>query len=217
MKSPISKGARAPNSRCEPLPDRIGRGDLPTDTFALARALLGMLLFRRLDGALILSGRIVETEAYGTNDPASHAFRGPTRRNASMFLNHAHAYVYLIYGTSYCLNISSEAAGVGAAVLVRAVEPLRGAERMRGLRGRAALRDDDLARGPGNVCRAFGIDATLDGLDLEVDDRLWLADGGVRPAIGESVRIGLTKAAALPHRFYARGSRALSGPRSLSP
>jgi DNA-3-methyladenine glycosylase len=176
-----------------------------------------MLLLRRLDDDAILCGRIVETEAYGIGDPASHAYRGPTRRNASMFLAHAHVYVYRIYGTSWCMNVSTEGAGVGAAVLLRAAEPLAGAARMRALRGRDGLRDDELARGPGNLCRAFGVDASLDGLDLDRDDRLWLADDGTRPAIGESVRIGLTKAATLPHRLYARGSRALSGPRSLSP
>ena len=183
----------------------------------MARQLLGTILFRRLDDGELLAGRIVETEGYGLNDPSSHAFRGPTRRNASMYLAHAHAYVYLIYGTAYCLNISTEEAGIGAAVLVRAVEPLCGLERMRALRGRAGLRDDDLARGPGNLTRAFEIGATLNSLDLDVDERLWLVDDGRRPPFAESARIGLTKAATLPHRFYVRGSRALSGPRSLSP
>ncbi len=79
------------------------------------------------------------------------------------------------------------------------------------------LRDDELARGPGNLCRAFGIGPALDGLDLDADDRVVLGDDGVAPAIGTSVRIGITKAAERPHRFYARGSRAVSGRRSLSP
>jgi DNA-3-methyladenine glycosylase len=178
---------------------------------------VGTLLVRRLDDGELLVGRIVETEAYGLVDPASHAYRGPTRRNASMFLAHAHAYVYLIYGTSYCLNVATEAAGVGAAVLIRAAEPIAGHERMRSLRGRPALRDAELARGPGNLCRAFAIGPALDGLDFDRDERLWLADGGPAPETGVSVRIGLTKAVALEHRWYARGSRAVSGPRSLSP
>jgi DNA-3-methyladenine glycosylase len=90
---------------------------------------------------------------------------------------------------------------------------------MRRLRGRAGIADADLARGPGNLCRAFAIDTGLDGLDLDLDldPRLWLADDGSRPAVGTSVRIGITRAADVPHRYYARGSRAVSGRRSLSP
>lgn len=171
---------------------------------------------RRLDGATLI-GRIVETEAYEADDPASHSFRGPTKRNRSMFAPHAHAYVYRIYGRSYCLNVSAEAEGVGAAVLVRAAEPLAGLERMRALRGRVELRDAELARGPGNLCRAFGIGPECDGLDLDLDPALALCDDGARPTIGMSRRIGLTKAVEREWRFYARGSRAVSGPRSLSP
>lgn len=184
---------------------------------ALARFLIGKLLVRRLDDGTVLCGRIVETEAYGIDDPASHAYRGETKRNRAMFEPHAHLYVYFIYGTSYCVNVSTEARGIGAAVLIRAVEPVGGLDRLRVHRGRAGLRDDELARGPGNVCRAFGIGPALDGLDLDADDRVTLGDDGVTPAIGTSVRIGITKAAERPHRFYARGSRAVSGRRSLSP
>jgi DNA-3-methyladenine glycosylase len=182
----------------------------------LARALIGKLLLRRLDGETLI-GRIVETEAYVVGDPASHAYRGPTARNRSMFARHAHAYVYQIYGTSFCLNVSSEAAGVGAAALIRALEPVAGEETMRALRGRADLRTFELARGPGNVCRALGIGRELDGIDLDVDDRLALADDGTAVDVGMSVRIGLTRAAERELRFYARGSRAVSGPRALSP
>ncbi len=217
MKSPISKPGPAPSSPSAPPPERLRRAVLPRDTQALARALIGKLLLRRLDDGSVLCGRIVETEAYGRDDPASHAYRGPTRRNASMFLRHAHAYVYLIYGISSCLNVSAEDAGIGAAVLVRALEPLAGLDAMRRLRGRAGIADADLARGPGNLCRAFAIDTGLDGLDLDLDPRLWLADDGSRPAVGTSVRIGITRAADVPHRYYARGSRAVSGRRSLSP
>ncbi len=217
MKSPTSKGAPAPNSSFVPPHKRLRRADLPPGTIDLAQFLIGKLLLHRLaDGALI-AGRIVETEAYGTNDPASHAYRGLTKRNRAMFGAHAIAYVYLIYGTSYCLNISTEAPGVGAAVLIRAAEPLAGLDRMRALRGRPELRDDELARGPGNLCRAFGIGPELDGWDLDEGDRLTLGDDGAAPEIGTSVRIGLTKAADWEHRYYARGSRAVSGRRSLSP
>lgn len=172
---------------------------------------------RRLDDGTILAGRIVETEAYLNDDPASHAFRGETKRNGAMFKAHAHVYVYLIYGTSYCLNFSSEARGVGGGVLIRAVEPLRGLDRLRAHRGRDGLRDDELARGPGNVCRAFAIGPAFDGRDLDTGRGLYVADDGARPEVGTSVRIGLTQGTERPHRFYARGNRAVSGRRSLSP
>jgi DNA-3-methyladenine glycosylase len=217
VKSPISKAAPAPSSSSAPPHKPLHRSSLPAGTLDLARFLIGKLLLRPIAGGEVLAGRIVETEAYGVGDPASHAYRGPTKRNRAMFEAHAHVYVYLIYGTSYCLNISTEGAGIGAAVLIRAAEPLTGIERMRANRGRPGLRDDELARGPGNLCRAFEIGPAFDGLDLDADPRLVLGDDGVRPALGTTVRIGLTKAAEWEHRFYARGSRAVSGLRSLSP
>ncbi len=219
MRSPTSRLALAPSSSSAPRRSRrrrLRRVDLPVDTVELARFLIGKLLVRRLvDETLV--GRIVETEAYVVDDPASHAYRGMTARNRSMFARHAHAYVYRIYGTSWCLNVSSEAAGIGAAALIRAVEPLAGAETMRRHRGRGGLRDHELARGPGNLCRAFAIGPELDGIDLDVDPRLALADDGATPEVGRSVRIGLTRAAERELRFYARGSRAVSGRRALSP
>jgi DNA-3-methyladenine glycosylase len=217
VKSPISKDVPGLSSSCVPPHRRLHRAGLPSGTLDLARFLIGKLLIRPVAGGEVLAGRIVETEAYGIDDPASHAYRGPTKRNRAMFGQHAHVYVYLIYGTSYCLNVSTEAPGVGAAVLIRAAEPLCGIDRMRAQRGRPGLRDDELARGPGNLCRAFGIGPAFDGLDLDVDDRLSLGDDGAAPAVGTSVRIGLTKAAEREHRYYARGSRAVSGRRSLSP
>jgi DNA-3-methyladenine glycosylase len=217
VKSPISKGAPAPNSSFAPPHRRLRRSDLPAGTLDLARFLIGKVLVHRSGDDDAAVGRIVETEAYGPGDPASHAFRGLTKRTRAMFEQHAHVYVYLIYGTSYCLNISTEARGTGAAVLIRAAEPLAGLARMRERRGRPGLRDDELARGPGNLCRAFGIGPALDGTDLDTDERLMLADDGTSADVGTSVRIGLTRAVEWEHRFYARGSRAVSGRRSLSP
>jgi DNA-3-methyladenine glycosylase len=182
----------------------------------LAGALIGKLLVRVRSGT-ILAGRIVETEAYTPDDAASHAYRGPTPRNLAMFGPPLHAYVYFIYGANWCLNVTSEADGVGAAVLLRACEPLAGAEVMRALRARPELRDRDLARGPGNLCRAFGIGPQFDGADLAADDALWLADDGCLPPIGTSPRIGLSKAVHMPWRFYLRGNVCVSGPRALSP
>ena len=114
---------------------RLKRAELPADTTALARLLIGRLLVRELDGERLV-GRIVETEAYLVGDAASHAFRGKTARNGAMFLERGHAYVYFIYGVSFMLNVSAEAEHVGAGVLFRAIEPVEGIERMRALRGR---------------------------------------------------------------------------------
>jgi DNA-3-methyladenine glycosylase len=182
----------------------------------MARALIGKLLVRVVDGERLVA-RIVETEAYHGEDPASHAYRGETRRNRAMFRPHLHAYVYFIYGANWCLNVSSEEEGIGAAVLIRAAEPLEGAEAMRARRGRPELRERELARGPGNLCRALGIGPALDGADLEDDPTLWLADDGTVLPVGVSARIGLTKAAERELRFYARGNPSVSGPRALSP
>lgn len=225
MRPPTSRAGRGPSSSsAAPLERalaafgarRLGRSDLPVDTVALARFLIGKLLIRRLDGETLV-GRIVETEAYVVDDPASHAYRGPTPRNRSMFARHAHAYVYRIYGTSFCLNVSSEAEGIGAAALIRALEPVAGIASMRARRGRTALPTFELARGPGNLTRALGIGPELDGLDLDADGPLGLADDGMPVEVGVSTRIGLTRAAERELRFYARGSRAVSGPRALSP
>jgi DNA-3-methyladenine glycosylase len=171
---------------------------------------------RRLAGETLV-GRIVETEAYFPDDPASHAFGGKTRRNRAMFGPPLHAYVYFIYGASWCLNITSEGEGTGAAALLRACEPVSGLATMRSLRGRPGLSDRDLARGPGNLCRAFAVGPDFDGADLSADPALWLADDGVALPVGVSTRIGISKAAAEPLRFYARGNQSVSGPRALSP
>jgi DNA-3-methyladenine glycosylase len=103
----------------------LARSELPIDTASLARYLIGKVLLRELHEG-IASGRIVETEAYVVSDAAGHAYRGMTQRNRSLFLEHGHAYVYLAYGSSYMLNVSSEMPGIGAGVLIRALEPLEG-------------------------------------------------------------------------------------------
>lgn len=196
---------------------RLTRAHVPIDTEELARYLIGTVVVRRFDDGGVIAARIVETEAYTPGDPASHAFRGRTERNRTMFGPHLHAYVYFIYGSAYCLNVSSEDPGVGAAVLVRALEPLCGTALVRARRG-PGVADRDLLRGPGRICLALDIDRRLDGADLETDSRLWLADdGSAKPPAGVSARIGLTRAADARLRFYALGSRFLSGRRALSP
>jgi DNA-3-methyladenine glycosylase len=195
---------------------RLRRGELPLDTRELARFLLGKCVVRRR-GARTLVGRIVETEAYPPGDPAGHAFRGETERNASLFLERGHAYVYFAYGSCFCFNVSSETPGVGAGVLVRALEPLAGLASMQELRP-TARRPIDLTRGPGRLAAALDVDRRLDGVDLCAGGPLWLADAARPPAaVGASVRIGITRAADAVLRFYERGNPHVSGPRSLRP
>src|SRR4051812_6983695 len=193
---------------------RLTRAELPEETVALARFLIGKAVVRALPEGL-LAGRIVETEFYIQGDAACHAFNGMTPRNRSLFLQHGHAYVYLAYGTSWMLNVSSEAEGTGSGVLIRALEPMAGNAFMALRRGTEKPRD--LLRGPGRVAQALGIDRALDGLDLMRDKRLWLGvEESTSPAkIGVSTRIGLTKDAHRPLRFFLKGSRYVSGPMAL--
>jgi DNA-3-methyladenine glycosylase len=192
---------------------RLDRDALPSDTIALARFLIGKTLVHEV-GEARLGGRIVETEAYLTGDAASHAFRGETRRNRSMFLERGHAYVYIAYGCWPVLNVTSEAAGIGTAVLVRALEPLQGIEQMQ--LGRKPARLVDLTRGPGRLAAAMRITMAHDGVDLCGTGALWLGTPVREPdAIGISTRIGISKDADRPLRFFERGSRYVSGPRHL--
>jgi len=197
-----------------PSPTLLERAALPVETVTLARFLLGKIVVRALPGGPV-SGRIVETEAYLVGDAASHAYRGLTPRNRSMFLERGHAYVYLAYGTSFMLNVGSQTPGVGEAVLIRALEPLAGLDQMQRLRGTGILRD--LARGPGRLAQALAIDRALDGVDLCRPGPLWLGEDGFTPGeTGVSIRIGITKDADRPLRFYLRGNAFVSGTRALN-
>jgi DNA-3-methyladenine glycosylase len=188
----------------------------------LARRLIGAILVRDTSEGCV-SGRIVETEAYlAKGDASSHSFRGPTARNASMYLERGHAYVYMTYGLHFCLNVSSLAAGAGEAVLIRALEPLEGLPLMAARRGLApGAPPAVLTSGPARLTQALAVDRSLDGIDLCAGGPLRLARDRARrlsrDAIGVSVRIGISAAAGLPLRFYLRGSRFISGPRWLSP
>ena len=202
---------RPSSSRYTPL----ARARLPIDTAALARSLIGKIVVRNLPEGIV-SGRIVETEAYVIGDAAGHAYRGMTPRNRALFLERGHAYVYLAYGVSWMLNVSSEKPGIGAGVLIRALEPLEGIAIMQANRGTERLRD--LARGPGRLAQALRIDRRLDGIDLCRKGPLWIARGrSEHGAIGESMRIGITREAHRLLRFYLRGSPFVSGPGSLNP
>jgi DNA-3-methyladenine glycosylase len=192
----------------------LDRADLPVDTTHLARFLIGKLVVRVLAEG-VAGGRIVETEAYEIGDPAGHAYRGVTPRNRALFLERGHAYVYLAYGTSFMLNVSSETPGVGAGVLIRAIEPTFGIALMQ--RNRGTERLQDLARGPGRLCAALEIDRRLDGIDLCQPGPLWLGSDGRAPdEIGQGKRIGITRAADSLLRFYVRGNRFVSGTRALN-
>jgi DNA-3-methyladenine glycosylase len=195
-------------------PRVLDRAELPVDTAQLARFLIGKMLVRDLaDGEA--GGRIVETEAYGIGDPAGHAYRGITPRNRTLFLERGHAYVYLAYGSSFMLNVSSEASGVGAGVLIRAIEPTDGIRIMQRNRDTERLRD--LARGPGRLSAALEIDRRLDGIDLCRSGPLWLgSDGQASGEIGQSKRIGITRAADSLLRFYVRHNLFVSGPQAFN-
>ncbi len=162
-----------------------------------------------------MTGRIVETEAYLPGDAACHAFRGMTPRNRTLFLQRGHAYVYISYGMHRMLNVSGGEAGIGTGVLIRAVEPLEGITLMQARRG--TDKPTDLARGPGKLAQALDITLGLDGTDLTEEGPLWLARFPLpAPEIGVSVRIGITKEADRPLRFFERGSRFVSGPGRLN-
>jgi DNA-3-methyladenine glycosylase len=193
-------------------PPPVDRLSLGLDTVSLARRLIGSILVRSHPIGL-MTARIVETEAYPPGDAASHAFRGRTPRCGAMFLEPGHAYVYVAYGTALMLNVSAEPAGTGAAVLIRAVEPLVGIEIMKQLRPTPNLYD--LTRGPGRLTQALGIDRSLDGVDLTETGPLWLAEAPGSIEIAASVRIGITKNTEPLWRFYLRGSRWVSGPLRL--
>jgi DNA-3-methyladenine glycosylase len=197
------------------LPSRhcLNRAELPLGTVELARYLIGKILVREHPDGLT-SGRIVETEAYPPGDAAGHAFRGPTPRNRTLFRERGYAYVYLAYGISFLCNVSSEEAGVGGGILLRALEPLEGIALMEGRRHTARL--TDLARGPGRLAAAMAIDRRCDGIDLCTRGELWLAEAsGPRRSIGRSIRIGISREVDAPLRFYERNSQFVSGPRRL--
>ena len=162
------------------------------------------------------AGRIVEVEAYGgESDPASHARPGRTNRNAVMYGAGGHAYIYFTYGMHFCMNVVAGPPGLARAVLIRALEPLAGLDRMRRRRGTADLLR--LARGPGCVGQALGLDRRFNGADL-TGPKLWIA-GGERPAnrfrVGRSPRIGIRRARDWRWRLYRAGDPFVSGPRRV--
>ncbi|MDI6719694.1 MAG: DNA-3-methyladenine glycosylase [Methanomicrobiales archaeon] len=184
------------------------------DTVGVAKQLLGCYLVH-LEGERTAIGRIVETEAYLEKDPAAHSYRGMTRRNSVMFGPVGHAYVYLIYGLHTCINAVSGREGAGEAVLIRALEPLEGVAWMQQRRGVEKI--PLLCNGPGKLTEALGISLACNGIPLyEGPIQIWGRDSlpihrmAEMPPIVQTTRIGITKAAERPLRFYLAGNRFVS-------
>jgi DNA-3-methyladenine glycosylase len=160
------------------------------------------------DAGLVRSGRIVEVEAYcGGEDPGSHAYRGETARNRTMFGPPGGLYVYFTYGIHWCGNVVCGETGVGVAVLLRALAPVAGIDAMWAARP-AARRDRDLCSGPAKLCQALGLDRAFDGADLVTGDRgVVVADDGTLPPTDpvQTTRIGLSAGAEHPWRWYVAG------------
>lgn len=190
-----------------------------TDVVQIARDLLGKLLVTKWNGVLT-SGRIVETEAYaGAMDRASHAYGGRrTNRNEIMYADGGMSYVYLCYGIHHLFNVVTHSKGIPHAVLIRALEPVKGVEEMLRRTGKGKL-DNTLTRGPGNVSKALGIDTSRTAISLR-GANLFLADDGFRYSselIIASPRIGVDYAgtdALLPYRFHIKGNGFVSGKKS---
>jgi DNA-3-methyladenine glycosylase len=193
-------------------PHKLPRSFYLRPTLAIARDLLGKFLFRQI-GSKFLVGRIVETEAYsGSMDPASHAYRGKTERNAVMFREGGHLYVYFTYGMHFCANVVTESEGKGCAVLIRAVEPLEGIDAMARARNLPAAEMRKLCSGPAKLCEAFGIGRKENGTDL-CGSTIWIAkpDGSEkRIRIARTRRIGISHAKDHLWRFTIADSPFLS-------
>lgn len=187
----------------------LGKEFYLQDTIKIAENLIGKILVRVIEDTVI-SGKIVETEAYlHENDFASHSAPGLTKRNAVMFETGGIIYVYKIYGIHHCVNVVTENHGIGAAVLIRAIEPLTGIEKMKEYRKTDKI--DNLCKGPGNVAKAYGFDLNTNGHSLLSEDLFICSDeNNTDFEIGISKRIGITKSAELPLRFYMKNSKFVS-------
>ena len=184
------------------------------DTVKVARSLIGTYL-ARATGKCELIGRIVETEAYRENDPASHSYRGKTRRNLPMFSAGGIAYVYFIYGMYDCFNVVTEAEGTGCAVLIRALEPVKNAAIMWNNRFPGKPFDPmmirSIADGPGKLCRAMAINRELNGKALSNGPvRVLKNPSGTPPPVSVGQRIGVKKGGELPWRFFDAESESVS-------
>lgn len=168
-----------------------------------ARRLLGCILEREIDGKTVRV-RIVETEAYDQTDAASHSYKGRTARTDIMFGPAGHLYVYFTYGMHYCCNVTVGEDGYGAAVLVRAVEPLDEEEIL--ARRRGGKTGAELTNGPAKLCQALGIDKTMNGHDLSKAPLKLIMQPGTKEEIVTTTRIGISNAKDVPWRFYIKGN-----------
>jgi DNA-3-methyladenine glycosylase len=205
-------------ARVRPLP----RSFYDRDPREVGPDLLGKVIVRRV-GKKLRAGRIVESEAYlGAEDPAAHAYAGKTARNAVLFGPPGHAYVYLIYGNHYCLNVSCMPEGDAGCILIRALEPIDGLRDMARARGIQLERNASPAKlrmltsGPGRLCQALAITRPKhNNVDMTSrDSELWIGDDGFRPeAVRSTTRIGITKAAEHELRYVIAGNEFVSGKR----
>ena len=184
-------------------------------TLIVARELIGKHLVRRVDNVLLV-GKIVEAEAYlGEKDPASHAYRGLTKRNEVMFREGGYLYVYFTYGMHFCCNVVTEREGKAGAVLLRAVEPIDGIEVMKQNRGFTADKVDDcnLTNGPAKLCEAFGLTREQNGIDL-LGSEIYVTQGEhiQKSQIISATRIGIKNGAEKKWRFYIRNNSFVSRP-----
>jgi len=193
---------------------RLSRAFFARYTPTVAKALLGCVLVRIVDGER-LAGKIVEAEAYrGSRDPASHAFRGLTGRNRVMFGEAGHSYVYLSYGNHWMFNVVTEKEGVPGAVLIRAIEPIEGVSTMKTRRGLSSAAD--LASGPGKLTKAFAINRELNGEDLVESHRLFVESGNRADRIKASSRVGISEGVERQWRYFIRDSPFVSKGRPLA-
>jgi DNA-3-methyladenine glycosylase len=175
---------------------------------SVAPRLLGCQLVREIDGQRLV-GRIVETEAYDQSDAASHSYRGETPRTSVMFGPAGYLYVYFTYGMHYCCNIVTGPPGQGSAVLIRSLEPLQGEELMS--LNRRGKTGQNLTNGPAKLCQALSIDKRLNGHDLRKAPLKLIIKPPLAPeAIVQTTRVGISRAADVPWRFYIRGNKFVS-------
>ncbi len=197
----------------ENIPDRLLRDFYARETIQVARDLLGKRLVRHFDDAVLI-GRIIETEAYrGTDDAASHAFNGRTKRNAPMFGTPGHTYIYFIYGMHWLFNISAHIEGMPGGILIRALAPERNVSIMQTLRGQVPIKR--LTNGPARLAQALSLDGTLNDSDLVTHADLYITEGTLTPgetiAVGPRVRVpGDIQAKTRPWRFWIRDNPYLS-------
>jgi DNA-3-methyladenine glycosylase len=185
---------------------KLNKAFYTRDTVTVAKELLGKYIFKK-SGKGFLAGKIVETEAYlGDEDPACHAFKKITRRNEPMFEEGGITYVYFIYGNYYCFNVVTESQGIGAAVLIRGVEPINGIGSMKRNRG-VIHKDCDLTNGPSKFCLAFNIDKKDNKIDL-TEDKIFFAKYRKKEnnIINVAKRIGIREGTELPYRYFIKGN-----------